>query len=267
MCTLSFVPLHDGYAVGMNRDEQRCRPRADVPTYFERNGIGAVYPPESSGGTWIAVNHCGLLFALLNWHPSGSHLVGPKERSRGELIPQMIFDSDFRFAQSVLAPDRLKGMLPFRLIAVEPEEKAILEWRWDGRRIGDSRFPWARKHWFSSSLFDAQAEEHRHSTCMAAASGRDPEGRDWLAELHRSHRPFSGPYSICVHRPDAATVSYTELVLNSRLISTRYVDGSPCETAGFHHVVDLPRPVSQSPRRAPLSCHASAYRPWSSAAR
>ncbi len=267
MCTLSFVPLHDGYAVGMNRDEQRCRPRADVPTYFERNGIGAVYPPESSGGTWIAVNHCGLLFALLNWHPSGSHLVGPKERSRGELIPQMIFDSDFRSAQSVLAPDRLKGMLPFRLIAVEPEEKAILEWRWDGRRIGDSRFPWARKHWFSSSLFDAQAEEHRHSTCMAAASGRDPEGRDWLAELHRSHRPFSGPYSICVHRPDAATVSYTELVLNSRLISTRYVDGSPCETAGFHHVVDLPRPVSQSPRRAPLSCHASAYRPWSSAAR
>lgn len=97
--------------------------------------------------------------------------------------------------------------------------------------------------------------------------GRDPEGPDWLAELHRSHRPFSGPYSICVHRPDAATVSYTELVLNSRLISMHYVDGSPCETSGFHHVVDLPRPLGQSPRRAPLSCHASAYRPWSSAGR
>lgn len=243
MCTLSFVPRKDGYAVGMNRDEQRSRPRANVPKYFERNGVGAVYPSESSGGTWIAVNNCGLLFALLNWHPPDSHLVGPKERSRGELIPQMIFDSDIRSAQTVLTPDKLKGVFPFRLIGVAPEEKAILEWRWDGRRIGESRFPWARKHWFSSSLSDAQAEEHRHSTCIAAASGRDAEGPDWLAELHRSHRPFSSPFSICVHRPDAATASYTELVLNSRVISALYVDGSPCETSGFPHIVDLPRPL------------------------
>jgi hypothetical protein len=56
MCTLSFVPRKDGYAVGMNRDELRSRARADIPKYFERNGIGAVYPSESSGGTWIAAN-------------------------------------------------------------------------------------------------------------------------------------------------------------------------------------------------------------------
>ena len=250
MCTLTFVPRKDGYAVGMNRDEQRCRARAAIPKCLERNGIEAVYPSEPSGGTWIAANDCGLLLALLNWYPRASQVSPPKERSRGELIPQMIFDPDLRFAQKVLAPNKLEGLLPFRLIGLEPEGKAILEWRWDGLRIGESRFPWARKHWFSSSLSDTQAEEHRQSTCMAAASGRDPVGPDWLAELHRSHRPFSGPYSICVHRPNAATVSYTEVVLNSRLISMRYVDGSPCETAGFHHVVDLPRPLGQSARLA-----------------
>src|SRR5271157_3438430 len=210
MCTLSFVQRKDGYAVGMNRDEQRSRPRAHAPKLFECGVVSAIYPSESSGGTWIAVNNSGLLFALLNWYPAGCQVVAPKERSRGELIPQMIFDSDFRSAQMVLAAVKLTGMLPFRLIGVDPEDRTICEWRWDGRRIGQLQFPWMRKHWFSSSLSDDQAEEQRRSTCIAAGARANPEGLDWLAQLHRSHRPFSGPYSICVHRPDAATVSYSE---------------------------------------------------------
>jgi hypothetical protein len=34
--------------------------------------------------------------------------------------------------------------------------------------------------------------------------------------------------------------------VNSRLISMRYVAGSPCESTGFHHVLDLP-PLSDEP--------------------
>src|SRR3974377_1468887 len=37
MCTLSFIPHTNGYAVGMNRDELRSRPRALAPGYFECN--------------------------------------------------------------------------------------------------------------------------------------------------------------------------------------------------------------------------------------
>jgi hypothetical protein len=152
----------------------------------------------------------------------------------------MIFDSDFRADTTILVSPRLAGILPFRLIGIDPKHRVISEWRWDGRRIRRSAFPWARKHWSSSSLSDVQAEEYRCATCTVAASVRDPEGPDWLRDLHRSHRPFSGPYSICVHRPDAVTVSYTEVLVNSRLISMRYVAGSPCESTGFHHVLDLP---------------------------
>jgi len=59
MCTLSFIPHLNGYAVGMNRDELRSRPRALAPRYFECNGVTAVYPSEPLGGTWIAVNAYG----------------------------------------------------------------------------------------------------------------------------------------------------------------------------------------------------------------
>jgi len=232
MCTLSFIPHTNGYAVGMNRDELRSRPRSLAPMYFGCNGVTAVYPSETSGGTWIAANAYGQLFALLNWDSADAGTLGAKLRSRGEIIPQLIFVPDFRAAASILVPPRLAGILPFRLIGIDPTHRAINEWRWDG---------WTRKHWFSSSLSDVQAAQYRRATCIMAASVGDPEGADWLPGLHRSHRPFSGPYSICVHRPEAVTVSYTDVLVNSRLISMRYIAGSPCESAPFHQVLDLVR--------------------------
>jgi len=241
MCTLSFIPRLNGYAVGMNRDELRSRPRALAPRYFERNEVTAVYPSETLGGTWIAVNAYGQFLALLNWYSANGRALLGKQRSRGEVIPQMIFESDCRAAAKILVSPRLAGNLPFRLIGIDPKHRVVSEWRWDGRCIRRSAWPWARKHWFSSSLSDTQAELYRSPACTLAACVRDPEGPHWLRDLHRSHRPFSGPYSICVHRRDAVTVSYTEVLVNSRLISTYYVAGSPCESTGFHHVLDLPR--------------------------
>jgi hypothetical protein len=241
MCTLSFIPRMNGYCVGMNRDELRSRPGGLAPKYFECSGVTAVYPSEMFGGTWIAVNAYGHVFALLNWYSADARALTEKQRSRGEIIPQMIFDCDFRAAATILVAAKLDGILPFRLIRIDPRHRVISEWRWDGRSIGRSAFSWTRKHWFSSSLSDVQAEKYRCATCTTAASVRDREGPDWLADLHRSHRPLSGPYSICVHRPDAVTVSYTEVLVNSRAISMRYVAGSPCESTGFHHVLDLVR--------------------------
>jgi len=53
----------------------------------------------------------------------------------------------------------------------------------------------------------------------------------WLRRFHSSHAshaPEIGPYSICMHRNDAATVSYTEVVVSRRITRMRYQSGSPC---------------------------------------
>jgi len=139
MCTLSFIPHLNGYAVGMNRDELRSRPRALAPRYFECNGATAVYPSETLGGTWIAVNASGQLFALLNWYSADARTFTAKQRSRGEIIPQMIFDSDFRAAATILVSPRLAGILPFRLIGIDPKRRVISEWRWGDAASVDQR--------------------------------------------------------------------------------------------------------------------------------
>jgi len=82
MCTLSFIPHLNGYGVGMNRDELRSRPCALAPRYFECNVVTAVYPSETVGGTWIAVNAYGQLFALVNWYSADAGTVEAKQRSR-----------------------------------------------------------------------------------------------------------------------------------------------------------------------------------------
>ena len=241
MCTLSFIPRREGYAVGMNRDELRLRPRALFPRVYESGQILAAYPSEPEGGTWIAVNGSGVLLALLNWNLNRPGIAMSKQCSRGGVIPELIFEGSFESADTVLEGRRLEGMLPFRFVRIDPQSRDIREWRWDGESVVTDRFPWTRRHWFSSSLSDAAAEEQRRATCRIVSLTGNPEGSDWLANLHRSHRPRAGAYSLCVHRPDAATVSYTEVLHGPHLISMRYIDGSPCESAGFHHVLEMPR--------------------------
>jgi hypothetical protein len=241
MCTLSFVPRKDGYIVGMNRDELRTRAQSLHPRIYECRQILAAYPSEPEGGTWIAVNGRGGLLALLNWNLPNPHTAMPKQKSRGELIPELIFQGALRPAETALHRRRLGGLLPFRLVGIDPQEKTVREWRWNGESVVTLGFSWQRRHWFSSSLSDSVAEEHRGATCAAAYTSAKADDPDRLLGLHRSHQPTSGPYSLCVHRPDAATVSYTEVVYGSQHISMRYIDGSPCEATGFHDALEMPR--------------------------
>jgi hypothetical protein len=241
MCTLSFIPRKDGHIVGMNRDELHTRAQSLHPRIYERGQILAAYPSEPEGGTWIAVNGRGTLLALLNWNLTNPHTAMPKQRSRGELIPELIFQVDLRSAESALHRRSLGGLLPFRLVGIDPQEENVREWCWDGESVVTRAFPWSRRHWFSSSLSDSAAEEQRGATCAAAYASAKADDPDWLRELHRSHRPRSGAYSLCVHRPDATTVSYTEVVYGSYHTSMRYIDGSPCGATGFHNELEMPR--------------------------
>lgn len=233
MCTLTFIPEESGYLVGMNRDELRTRPIALLPQVHERNSIQFVCPREPSGGTWIASNSQGNLLAMLNWNGPVTAELGEKLKSRGTLIPELMVEADLAATESCFDHLCLRGVFPFRLIAVFWKERTINEWRWSGTEVEILRRPWAQTHWFSSSLSDLSAERERGRVCRAGESDYDFGNPSWLRRLHRSHEPAPGPYSICVHREDAATVSYTEVSCCESLISMDYLDGNPCVKGTF----------------------------------
>jgi hypothetical protein len=224
----------------MNRDEQRTRPPALPPEIFSGGHAQAIYPREAGGGTWIACSSHGNFFALLNWYSAETDTLGPKIKTRGELIPGLVYELDSRSTANRLARINLAGMHPFRLVAAFSVGKVLSEWRWDGKHLDRLLFAWGLTHWFSSSLSDSSAAQLRGRACKAAKLEGARPTREWLQKLHKSHDPEPGPYSICMHRPDAATVSYTQVEFTPREISMVYVAGPPCETTGSSHAISIP---------------------------
>lgn len=229
MCTLTFIARKNSYLIGMNRDERLTRQVAILPQVTGAGALEAVYPREDGSGTWIASNALGVSFALLNRNPSAN---AAKLRSRGEVIPAMLESPSVRQAAATMERLDLRGILPFRLIGFFPQESAVTQWNWDTQRLQIFTLPWQTRHWFSSGISDELAREVRGLTCSEARRHPDAGSPGWLRNLHASHAPERGSFSVCMHRPDAASVSYTEIACKNAQLTMRYHAGQPCHTAG-----------------------------------
>lgn len=185
--------------------------------------------------------------ALLNVHPSQETDNDGTWRSRGMLIPQLIAAIDRKIFEAGVATIRLSEFKPFQLAAIFPHERAVLSHRWDGARLGVERYSWSFRQVFSSGKSDAIATKTRSATAKALPRRVGESEQDWLRRLHSSHVPERGAFSYCVHRADARTVSYTEVVVEEDSITMHYHDGSPCDfnaDSGFQHSVCLQRQTS-----------------------
>jgi transport and Golgi organization protein 2 len=241
MCTLSFIARANGYLIGMNRDERRTRQLAILPQATGAGTLEAVYPREDGGGTWIAANAVGISFALLNRNSRPGS--GAKLRTRGEVIPAVLESASVEEAAAILQHMDLRGMFPFRMIGFFPREATLAQWNWDSSRLELFKLPWQARHWFSSGISDELAREVRGLTCSTAWRHRNAGSDEWLRQLHSSHVPARGSFSVCMHRPDAATVSYTEIACEATTITMRYHQGHPCQEPGkFHAEVTLRAP-------------------------
>jgi hypothetical protein len=221
MCTVTFIPRQNGFLLGMNRDERWERGRDSIPPQIHGNSI---YPRDVEGGTWIGVNAAGMAFAILN--RNGKEIT--RTRSRGEVILQLISCNRMMEMGSRLASLDLHGTLPFTLLVISASDKRLAEHVWDGETLFAIPYDWTARHWFSSGLSDETATEHRSEVVKATSAEQDYGSPEWLRRLHRSHGDAPGPFSICVHRKEVGSVSYTEIAVAPDRISMGYRTGSPC---------------------------------------
>ncbi|MGH9570964.1 MAG: NRDE family protein, partial [Candidatus Angelobacter sp.] len=140
MCTISFFHKHNGYVIGMNRDERLARPTALPPRITGAGTMEAVYPRAEEGGTWIAANAQGISFALLNRDAAARHTA--KLRSRGEVIPALLETEKLAEAAAQISSMDLRGIHPFRLAGFFPREQAIAQWNWDAEQLQLFHLPW-----------------------------------------------------------------------------------------------------------------------------
>ncbi|MGH8246245.1 MAG: NRDE family protein [Gammaproteobacteria bacterium] len=236
MCTVTFIARRNGYALGMNRDEKRARVAALPPARHRLDNRDALFPSEPNGGAWIGVNDAGATLALVNWYAVPACVAG-RAVSRGEVVRSALVADSPGLTDKVLGELPLGRVNPFRLVGVFPADHAVVEWRWNLRRLERLDHAWQTNTWISSGFDEPGAQQTRGKVFCEALRQKSAGSVDWLRRLHRSHRPACGPYSTCMHREDAATVSYTEVTVSTCAATMRYLAGAPC--------CDLPVSVHQ----------------------
>ncbi|MFO1512817.1 MAG: NRDE family protein [Verrucomicrobiota bacterium] len=230
MCTVTFLARQRGYCLGMNRDEKLTRPIGLPPKRKKVKGRAVISPAEPGGGTWITVNDHGVTLALINWY-SVTDRVGGKTISRGEVVTSVSAAITLDAAEAALQGLPLNRLNPFRLIGVFPETGEIVEWRWNLKRLVRKRHPWKTRQWISSGFDEPTAQRVRGKHFQRAGRQHSTGSLDWLRRLHRSHSPQAGPFSTCMHRADAATVSYTEITVSACRAEMHHHTGAPCQSA------------------------------------
>ena len=229
MCTVTFIARQRGYCLGMNRDEKLTRQAGLPPEEINVNGHAVLCPSEPGGGTWIALNDSGACQALINWY-SVTRRVEGNTITRGEVVKLVCRADSPDVAHARLQSLPLKRMNPFRLIGIFSASKQVCEWRWDLKTLVRLKEPWKTQQWISSGFDESTAQRVRGQTFRRALAQSSSGSMDWLRRLHRSHFPQSGPFSTCMHRADAATVSYAEVIVSGRHAEMSYHSGCPCSS-------------------------------------
>jgi hypothetical protein len=227
MCTVTFIARKSGYCLGMNRDEKLARPAGLPPDVKKHQGRAVISPSEPGGGTWIGLNDHGVCLALINWYSVKQH-VSVKPVSRGEIIRAAQSAGSSKVAETLLRGMPLRRINPFRLIGVFPAERSVVEWRWDLKRLAAKRHRWSPLQWASSGFDEPTAQRVRGATFRRMKQQASFGTLEWLRRIHRSHTPAAGPFSTCMHRPEAMTVSYTEVSITRTRATMRHHNGPPC---------------------------------------
>jgi hypothetical protein len=236
MCTVSWFHETGGYQLFCNRDEKKTRAEASGPRVYTRDGVRFVAPRDNqAGGTWIALNECGVTLCVLNGVPAGP--VQPLW-SRGRLAWELIASRSLGDLLQGLQRCDFQRYAPFVLVGLEPGNDATVA-EWNGKKLritarGESAMPLT-----SSSVNAAGAQTARRELLARMIEEGGKRAGTFLA-FHRSHHPAVGPCSPCMHRADAGTVSFTWIMVNPAEATLYYSTGAPCASlAGESATLEL----------------------------
>lgn len=228
MCTVSWFFGAGEYSLFANRDERRTRKPALPPVIRQIAGVRILAPVDGDfGGTWIGANEFGVSLCVLNLYQSKA--IEPPEfaTSRGVLVLSLLSATHLAGVRERFGATNLDNYQPFTLVGLEVG-RPVLFFAWDGVSCTTDPDATALQPLISSG-YDLAGVTKVRRALFQNESRRDV---DSFARFHRSHEPERGPYSPCMHRDDASTVSFSHVRVSATQVEVRYTAGSPCSPLG-----------------------------------
>lgn len=243
MCTISWLFSSSGYHVFFNRDERRARPLAIPPCIKEENKVKAIMPIDPKGsGTWCAVNEYGFTFALLNFYQG--RLPKGRLMSRGKLVRACAGFDSVEKALAYLRSQNHAKIAPYSLLCFSPSihsnrpslsssNPGVRMIRWDGKVLTDTERKADQEGPLMSSAVNYEqvfaSRLNVYHEIIGSTAAPESQVSDFL-RLHASHSPERSAQSVCMHRDEAHTVSFSHIEVGLSEINYSYADGAPCKT-------------------------------------
>lgn len=229
MCTVTIVPSVDwpgAFRMAASRDELHGRAAALPPEQREIAGVQTLMPIDpSSQGTWVGVNEHGLALTLLNYNLP----VPPTDRdqSRGQVIPRLLHAASVEEVLALAEAIEAPRMMPFRLVACDG--RSLMLWRSTEpiERAEVGRYSGEPVMFTSSGLGDHFVEGPRRALFDDWFGDDALKFVDEQAAFHRHQWPGEEHLSVCMHRDDARTVSYTVVDISPEVVTMVYHPDRP----------------------------------------
>ncbi|MEQ1745798.1 MAG: NRDE family protein [Saprospiraceae bacterium] len=221
MCTVSYLPVRDGFVLTHNRDEAPSRSLHGLA----RSGP-LLFPKDAkAGGTWIATARSGRTACLLNGAFVKHRHQPPYRRSRGLVLLDFF---EWPEPNDFFEQYDLNGIEPFTFLFLGQER--IVELRWDGDHRHLAERPTEQPHfWCSATLYPPDMQVQREQvfrnwlgTDKHVTAGRLPAA---IFRLHLQGSVGDPENDFVMNRAEhVRTVSVTQVVRRAAGASMRYID-------------------------------------------
>ncbi len=222
MCTVTFIPVKDGFFITSNRDEKKQRTRALPPATYQLDNIDLLFPRDAdAGGTWIAVRDHANAAVLLNGAFVFHFSKPPYRRSRGLILLDILTAPD---PVNFFIAMNLKNIEPFTLILFQ--DAKLFECRWDGEQKHCSEPAVNKSHiWSSATLYNEAIHKKRETWFKDWLIRQDEPTQEDIFNFHQFAGDGDVQNDIRMNREgNLFTVSITGIHLGKHNAVMSYLD-------------------------------------------
>ncbi len=222
MCTVTYVPIEEGFCLTSNRDESVNRKAAIPPKVHENSGYSLLYPKDGEKeGSWIIGKSTADFGVLLN---GAFTKHGPEKtyiKSRGLILVDFM-NTEFPAHSFKLAD--LDNIEPFTLILFTSGK--LHECRWDGVKKHIALLDPKKSYiWSSVTLYDSGAREKRSQWFSDWSCQGLTRNAQETFDFHRSGGERDLTNGLVINRGDKLkTVSITQIEVTKNQFRMKYID-------------------------------------------
>lgn len=224
MCTVTYIPLKEGFVLTSSRDEKVHRPTLK-PKVYNHNDTLLVYAKDKiASGTWIAASNKNKIACLLNGAFQNHVKKAYYTKSRGQVLIDCFEYNSF---EEALENMDLAGVEPFTLLLIDYSDEIVFyQLVWDGvRKHIQSKPNDVTQIWSSATLYSPQDRAIRNIWFDNwIENHKDKIDFDILNFHTTKHSDIESNEIIMKRENDLQTVSVTQIIVNAQYESFFYHD-------------------------------------------